>query len=246
MFSHILHPRNDYSHYSQYSHYYPSTTSSQYRSSDIWHPRSPEFHGDPYARAYPGHDGRAIPSGYRSGSQQQVRSPRQSRPVSSDVRMHAPTTTSSSQRPEQRSFSSYGTSMHGSMHGGPIHHQHPPHHGEKKKGGKQKFCNCFIAGHLKGIDSRTVTNVCSNRVHTIVPGYVPPMHPEKCLRMTKTSFKSIKLEKLILLAMKLGIRYDDEMTKTEMQNLIAPRLPEHYRSRKFNWTGATATRKHKR
>lgn len=234
MLSHILHPRYDYPHYSQYSHYYPSSDTTRRA------PTSPR--GRAYEHAYPGHDGHTIPSGYhtvpsgyhtiptghRQVSQQQARPHRQQSIDRS--RMHTTTTPS---RPDHRP-------THSTSHG------QVPHHGPKKKGGKAKFCKCFIAGHLHGNDSRTVTSKCIGRVHQTVPGYTPPMHPERCLRMTKSSFKSIKLDNLILLAMKLGIRYDDEMTKTEMQNLIAPRLPEQLKSRKFNWTGATATRKHKR
>lgn len=101
------------------------------------------------------------------------------------------------------------------------------------KGGKAKFCKCFVGGHVHGKDSKSLTQICGSRV----PGYTVPNRPETCLRMTKTTFKALNLKNLELLAIKLHIKYDDEMTKTELQNLVAPQLPDQYKSRTFTWAG---------
>lgn len=112
---------------------------------------------------------------------------------------------------------------------------------------KNKFCKCVVSARYAGVPIEQTSGKCSR--HLITPSFSKDKltsdpgsiarhtSPKKCMKMTTTVFKSLTKSTLLRMAKAYGIRITDEvedMVKSELQQLVAPRIPHEMKAKSFS------------
>lgn len=203
-------------------------------------PRSFRFHASPpLGHDHPGHSHGSGPShvSHRPGTlySSRDRTPHRSR---SPSRYRSPSRSRSPSRPRSPRYRSPSRYSRTATYTRSARRSSSPRRSHSRSSRrasnhKAKFCRCIVASRLHGKDIHNVAPLCHNKY----PENTAYKKPEKCLQLTKTVFKSLSKASLILMANKLGVRVDDDMTKPEIQQLVEPHIPEHLKARSFNRGG---------